>query len=77
MDGARMADIQTFGPKPVMEGKILRFEYYAEARGAGGRSYYVTGRARPSDDEEVKAGFRRQAGELLESRMKEEGIWDE
>lgn len=74
---ARMADVQTFGPKKVFEGRIERFEYYAEARGADGRSYYVTGRSRPTDDEQVKAGFLRQTAELLEDRMKEEGVWDE
>lgn len=76
--------IQTFGPKEVQEGVITqngvsvvrRYEYYAEAVGTDGRSYFATGRARPTPYVEEQEYFREMAGKVLERRMKEEGLWD-
>ena len=61
--------IQTFGPKEVQEGVITqngvsvvrRYEYYAEAVGTDGRSYFATGRARPTpyvEEQDVPAARR-------------------
>lgn len=69
--------IQTFGPKEVYEGRIQRYEYYAEAVGVDGRSYFATGRARPTPLVEEQERFREMAGNVLECRMKEEGLWDD
>jgi hypothetical protein len=69
--------IQTFGPKQVHEGRIERYEYYAEAVGADGRMYYATGRARPTPFVQEQERFRQDAGELLKRRMTEEGVWEE
>lgn len=71
-----MTKIQTFGPKEVYEGRILRYEYYAEAVGSDGRSYYATGRGRPTPFASEQGYFRMRTGRLLEDRMKEEGVWD-
>lgn len=69
--------IQTFGPKEVYEGHIQRYEYYAEALGADGRSYFATGRGRPTPLVEVQEHFREVTGKVLERRMREEGLWDD
>jgi hypothetical protein len=72
-----MTKIQTFGPKEVYEGRILRYEYYAEAVGADGRSYYATARARPTPYVDVQEYFRERTGIVLQGRMKEEGVWSD
>jgi hypothetical protein len=69
--------IQTFGPREVYEGRIQRYEYYAEARGVDGRSYYATGRGRPTPHVDAQERFREMAAALLETRMKEEGVWSD
>jgi hypothetical protein len=70
-----VAKIQTFGPKEVYEGRIQRYEYYAEARGADGRSYYAASRARPTPLVDAQERFREMTAALLETRMKQEGVW--
>jgi hypothetical protein len=69
--------IQTFGPKQVYEGPIERYEYYAEALGPDGRTYYATGRGRPTPFVEEQEARRYQAGLLLEHQMREEGLWSD
>jgi hypothetical protein len=68
--------IQTFGPKEVYEGRILRYEYYAEAIGSDGRSYYATGRSRPTPFTAEQEHFRQATAGILERRMREEGVWN-
>lgn len=69
--------IQTFGPKEVYEGRIQRYEYYAEALGVDGLCYYATGRSRPTPFVEEQERFRRATSEVLERRMRQEGLWDD
>lgn len=76
--------IQTFGPKEVHEAvitqngvsQVLRYEYYAEAVGVDGRSYFAAARARPTPYVEEQEHFREMTRKVLERRMKEEGLWD-
>ena len=80
-----MTKIQTFGPKEVEEAVttqlgsslVRRYEYYAEAVGSDGRSYYATGRSRPTPHVQEQERWRQETAEILESRMREEGVWAE
>lgn len=69
--------VQTFGPKQVFEGRIERYEFYAEAIGSDGKMYYASGRGRPYPQVEEQERYRRMAAELLERRMREEGVWEQ
>ena len=67
--------VQTFGPKEVVENGLHRYEYYAEAVGTDGRSYYATGRGLPDPRVEVQEELRERTGIVLEEKMRERGIW--
>lgn len=77
--------VQTFGPEEVQEGVITqngvslirRHEYYAEAVGSDGRSYCAISRGRPTPHARAQEQFREMTAKLLESRMKEEGVWSD
>jgi hypothetical protein len=80
-----MTKIQTFGPKEAIEDlatargwrAVRRYEYYAEAVGSDGRSYYATGRSRPTPLVQDQGRWRQKTAEILEARMREEGVWSE
>lgn len=71
--------IQTYGPKedtdPETEKTI--FVYYAEARGTDGKYHTALARGTYAPLEETREHMRQLCGEMLEQRMKREGVWEQ